>query len=602
MADPQTVSTKPDRPSEADHEKGSHASANGPVAVPTTAADAVRNIKSPGVARVEALAAILTLPDRIAIFLGVFLAAYAYGLDGTLRGTYQVHATGSFGEHSLTATVNIIRAVIGAATQPTAGKIADVFGRIELILTSVVFYVIGTVVEATAQNVTTMAAGIAIYQIGYTIIVLLVEVIVADITSTRARLFFSYIPGLPFIINTWVSGNIAEAVLGATTWRWGYGMWCIIYPVCTLPLVFSLFIVSLRAKRAGFLDDYRSSFQVLGMRNFTLELFWLLDMVGIVLLCAVFALILVPFTIAGGVDTQWGTAKVIAPIVIGFLCIPVFIFWELKAPHPLIPFKLMKDRSVWSPICIAIMLNFAWYLQGDYLYTNLVVAFGFSTKDATRINSLYSFCSTVVGPLLGLVVFKVRRLKYFIVAGTALFMVAFGLLIRFRGSTGSESGKVGVIAAQVVLGIAGGMFPYPAQASLQVELQHENLAVMTGVFLAMYNIGAAFGNTVSGAIWTQTLPQFLSEQLGDPDLVAAVYGDPLVEAIKYPMGSPNRVGIVAAYRQANRLLCITGICLCVPLIGFAVALRNPRLDDKQTLAKEVESLAGSDTTEEERRS
>lgn len=48
--------------------------------------------KSPGVARIEALSAHLTIFDRIFLFIGVFLIAYAYSLDGTLRYTYQVRS------------------------------------------------------------------------------------------------------------------------------------------------------------------------------------------------------------------------------------------------------------------------------------------------------------------------------------------------------------------------------------------------------------------------------------------------------------------------------------------------------------------------------
>lgn len=87
--------------------------------------------KSPGVQRIEAIAATLTTTDRILMFLGVFLIAYAYGLDGTLRYSYQPTATDSYSTHSLLATVNVLRGVIAAAAQPTAAKIADVFGRFE---------------------------------------------------------------------------------------------------------------------------------------------------------------------------------------------------------------------------------------------------------------------------------------------------------------------------------------------------------------------------------------------------------------------------------------------------------------------------------------
>jgi len=49
--------------------------------------------KSPGVARIEAINAHLTSFDRWFLGIGVFLIAYAYGLDGTVRYTYQVIAS-----------------------------------------------------------------------------------------------------------------------------------------------------------------------------------------------------------------------------------------------------------------------------------------------------------------------------------------------------------------------------------------------------------------------------------------------------------------------------------------------------------------------------
>ncbi|KAF5621013.1 MFS SIT siderophore-iron:H+ symporter [Fusarium sp. NRRL 25303] len=564
--------------------------------VPHSAADAVRDITSPGVQRIKAMSEVITLTDRIFIFFGVFLIAYAYGLDGTVRYAYQPSALNSFQEHSLQSSVNTLRAVIAAAAQPTAGKIADVFGRVELICISVFFYTIGTVIEAAAQNLDTYSAGAVIYQIGYTMILLLVEVIIGDITSVRSRLFFSYIPALPFIINTWVSGDVTEAVLGATTWRWGIGMWCIIYPVCALPLIISLLVVGHRAKKAGHLVGYRSSFQQLGFNKLTVELFWLLDIIGVILLIAVFALLLVPLTIAGGFESKWSDPQVVAPLVIGFVCIPVFVVWELRAPHPLVPFHHMKDRSVWAPMGIACMLNFAWTMQGDYLYTVLQVSFNFSIKAATRVQSLYSFASVITGTILGLIVYKVRRFKVFIVSGTCLFLVAFGLLIRYRGDPSSDN-KSGVIGAQILLGIAGGMFPYPAQASLQAYVTHERLAVMTGLYLALYQVGSAFGNAVSGAIWTQVLPVRLAQSFssfGNETLAVYAYSQPLSAILDFPVGSDERDAMIDAYKHVQRLLTITGICLCVPLIAFSLCLRNPKLTDQQNLVEDEKPGAAAE--------
>ncbi|KAF2630363.1 siderochrome-iron transporter-like protein Sit1 [Macroventuria anomochaeta] len=558
---------------------------------PTEKSAPLSDTKSPGVARIEALNAHTSLINRYFIFFGLFLVAYAYGLDGTLRGTYQPYATAGFETHSTLATIGVLRSVIAAAAQPTAAKIADVFGRVEVVLVSIFFYVLGTVIEAVSDNVESFAAGAVFYQVGYTTMIVLIEIIIADITSLRSRLFFSYVPAIPFLINTWVGGDVSQAVLTATTWRWGVGMWAIIYTVCAVPLVASLLWSSYKARKAGALDKFKTPYQVYGGKRLATALFWQLDVPGIILLIAVFGCILTPFTIAGGTSSQWGTAKVVAPLVIGILCVPVFVIWERRAPHPMLPFHLLADRAVWGALGIACTLNFAWYMQGDFLYTVLIVSFNESIKSATRISSLYSFSSVITGLILGLVVFRVRRLKPFIVFGTCLFMVAFGLLTHYRGGTGAASHS-GIVGAQICLGIAGGMFPYPAQASIQAATKHEHVAIVTGIYLATYNIGSALGATVSGAMWQHMIPGELLRQTGNSPLAAAVYADPFDFVVTYPVGTPEREAVIQAYRHVQRLLCIAGICLSVLLIGFSLVIRNPKLGKEQSLehAEEQEVL------------
>ncbi|KZM19443.1 transmembrane transport [Ascochyta rabiei] len=537
--------------------------------------------KSPGVARIEALNAHTSRVNRFFIFFGLFIVAYAYGLDGTFRGTYQPYATAGFQTHSTLATINVLRSVVAAAAQPTAAKMADVFGRVEVVLVSIFFYVLGTIIEAVSSDVESFSAGAVFYQIGYTTMIVLVEIIIADITSLRSRLFFSYVPAIPFLINTWVAGDISQAVLTATSWRWGVG---------------SLMWSSYKARKAGALDNYKTPYQLHGSKRLASALFWQLDVPGIVLLIAVFGCILTPFTIAGGTSSQWATSKVIAPLVIGLLCIPAFIVWERRAPHPMLPFHLLKDRAVWGALGIACTLNFAWTMQGDFLYTVLVVSFNESIKSATRISSLYSFSSVITGLLLGLIVFRVRRLKPFIVLGTCLFTVAFGLLIRYRGGTGAASHS-GIVGAQICLGIAGGMFPYPAQASMQAATKHEHVAIVTGIYLATYNVGSALGNTVSGAMWQHMVPAELLRQTGSAHLAAEVYADPFPFASSHPPGMPERAAVILAYRHVQRLLCIAGLCLSVLLIGFSLAIRNPELSDAQSLEHAEERGAATEKRE-----
>ncbi|KAF4969429.1 hypothetical protein FSARC_3360 [Fusarium sarcochroum] len=551
---------------------------------------------SAGVARMAVVSRNLTTAHRVWLFVGIFLVGYAYGLESQVRLAYQPYATSSFNLHSYLSTINVLRNVIAVAAQPTAAKIADVFGRFEVIAIATVLYTIGIAIEASAQSVQVFCTGSLIYQAGYTCIVLLLEVLIADFSSMRARVFFSYIPAIPFLINTWISGNITSAVLSTTTWRWGLGMWAIIYPIASLPLLSCLYFLERRTWES---ESGKESEEVvlisLKTKKGRADLFHQLDVVGLFLLVAAFSLILAPLTVAGGTASHWRSWYIILPLALGFCFMTSFIIWEQRgARHPLIPFHLLRDRGVWSALAVRSLLNLAWCTQGNYLYTVLVVAFDFSIQNATRIISFFSFFGVITGVLAGLVIFKIRRLKYIIVGGTLLFMVAFGVLIAYPGEA-SASSKQGIIGGQILLGVAGGFFAYPTQASIQASASREHVAILTGLYLSFYNVGSAFGTCLSGAIWTQTLYKALKRNLAfqpDEHLAEAIYGSPFSVVPKYPVGTEIREAIISSYSSVQRLLCIAGICVCIPMIIFALALRNPRLSEHQVQTEDENEHEG----------
>lgn len=120
-------------------------------------------------------------------------------------------------------------------------------------------------------------------------------------------------------------------------------MFAIIYAVVSIPLIIALWWPTRRIQRSGALEHHRSTWEMLGATRLTTAVFWQLDIIGILLLITVFALILVPFTIAGGqasVAEQWRQTKVIVPLVLGVLCIPVWLLWEEKAQYPMVPVEV----------------------------------------------------------------------------------------------------------------------------------------------------------------------------------------------------------------------------------------------------------------------
>lgn len=88
---------------------------------------------------------------RVVLLFSAFLCGYGYGLDGNLRYVYTTYATNSYSTHSLLSTIGVVNSVIAAASQIIYARLSDVFGRLTLFITAIVFYVVGTIIESQAS-------------------------------------------------------------------------------------------------------------------------------------------------------------------------------------------------------------------------------------------------------------------------------------------------------------------------------------------------------------------------------------------------------------------------------------------------------------------
>ncbi|CCH42889.1 Siderophore iron transporter [Wickerhamomyces ciferrii] len=538
--------------------------------------------KTRGVLKIEAYSKYYQHPFyKLLLFFSVFLIAYTYGLDSSVRSVNLAYAQSSYSTHSLLSTVNCIQAVIAAAGQLAFARISDVFGRLTLIFIVVIFYVMGTIIESQATNVQKFAAGAVFYSLGLTSLSLMLEVITSDFSNLNWRVVASFVVASPFIINTWVSGNVQTAV-GGMNWKFGIGMWAFILPLACIPLVLCMLHMQYLARKNGDLakikQETKAQWEDAGWKKFLIEtFFWDLDLVGLILTILTFGLILVPFTLGGGLKSEWKHAKIIVPEVLGWcLALPLFILWESKyARVPIFPGYLFKDRGIFAALAMAVLINFIWYQQGDYMYTVLVVANNESVKSATRIVQLYSFTSVIVGFVVGVLISYVRYLKMFILFGSSMWLLAMGLLIKFRG--GDDISHSGIIGSLCLLGFAAGLSTYTVQCSIQTCVNHQHMAGVLATYLASYSIGTSVGSAVSGGLWTNILPNELSKRLDDPELVALAYGSPFTFIATYTWDTVERQAVVLAYRHIQKILCIVGTCFCILLIFFALLLRDHKL-------------------------
>lgn len=569
-----------------------------------------------------------TIPLKAFYFFSIFVGMYVSMVETDVSRVFIGYATSDYKKHSLMSTISLIRQVVAASSLPAFARLSDIFGRFELFCFGLVLRIVGLVVMSQADTVERYAGGIVLYGAGFAGARILFQISAQDASSLRTRLLAIAIIGMPTIISTWSSGEIVASVLHRYSWRFGIGLWAFTFPLCCIPFLSCFIYMRWKASKLpewkalckeekesrvelNAAQEVNRQYIQNGGSKFTGKLkmvwtyckfkanqtFWEVDILACFFLVAIFGFILVPMTLAGGTHSDWQKAEIIAPLVIGFCLVPVFVLWEMKwAKVPLVPFPLLKDRGVWAGLAIGILNTFASGIPGAYAYPVLLVGMNASEVVATRTPQLAMFVSSIVLPILGLVIVKVKRTKGFILFGNCMLFVAMGLFVHYRGDNDGYRAKYfrdGLAVAFSVDGFASGFFMRPVGVSIQSCTNYEYMATVTALFAAIYKIGGACGTCVSGAIWTQKMyPTIVEkmEKLGvDPALAKPAFQSPYKFVEKYTWGTPARRAVVLAYAEVQKQLCIVAICLLVPLLVFVFLLRDHKLGAVMSL-EDVEDV------------
>ena len=196
------------------------------------------------------------------------------------------------------------------------------------------------------------------------------DVFMADTSSLKNRALVFAFANTPYIVTTFIGPRAAQSFLRTSGWPWGFGTFAIITPVIAIPIMAILWINQRRAIREGVLIRRKSGRTFGQSVNFY---FWEFDsksaaygkyrlcspptVIGLILICAGFALVLLPFSLASYQAKGWHSSMIIAFFVVGGICLLVFPLYEkFLAKKSFIPFSLLTDRSVIGACLLAAFL------------------------------------------------------------------------------------------------------------------------------------------------------------------------------------------------------------------------------------------------------
>lgn len=154
-----------------------------------------------------------------------------------------------------------------------------------------------------------------------------------------------------------------------------------------------------------------------------------------------------------------------------------------------------------------------------------------------------------------------------------------GLMIKFR-MPGTNIGYV--IMCEVFGSIAGGTMVMVEQIAVMASVPHRDVAVGLALLSLVTSVGGAIGQSISGAIWTNMMPQKLAHYLpvelqGEARLI---YGD-LARQLSFPWGSPEREAIVKAYGETQKIMLIASLAALVGPVIWISLMKNHKLSARE---------------------
>ncbi|KAG8900112.1 hypothetical protein FRC00_014382 [Tulasnella sp. 408] len=527
--------------------------------------------------------------DFTALERRIALASYIYSLDGTTTWTYLSWAQSSFGKHSLIASIQVAQSIIIAVGKPIVAKLADVTSRPVAYTSVLLFYVIGYIVIASANDTNQIAGGIVVYAMGYTGLQVLTSIIVADITSLQYRGLVQGLTSAPFILNAFVSAFISESVLGPTFsgWRWGYGMFAILIPAALSPLILTLFWAEHAAYKRGYLEREKSVPLGEKIKRAIIDI----DVLGLLLLSAGVALLLLPLTLANNAKGKWHNQSMIAMIVLGPIFLIAFGIYEWRfSPKPLAPGRFLKNPSVVIASLIGFFDFVSFYLTYTYLYSFVYITQpSWSVRELTYFANTQSVALTVFAIMAGVIMRFTHRFKWLLVFGLTVRLAGVGMMIHSRGARG---GAAELVINQVIQGFGGGIASLTTTVGSQASVPHRDVAIVTALVLLVTEIGGVVGNAIAGAIWSNTMPGQLRKHLPglSDEEVTTLFGS-IIAVGTYPEGSPERNGAIAAYDEVMKRMLIAAVVIAVIPLILSFFMPNWYLGDTQNAVTE-KNIAG----------
>jgi len=480
----------------------------------------------------------------VAIVGGLFLAIFIGALDQYVVVTALPRIVTDLNQP--TGAAFVISAYLISATVgiPIFGRLADGFSRRTIFLFGLSTFAVGSILSGLSQNLDQLIAFRAIQGFSSGAFIIVAFAIMSVIFAPEFRARITGVFTGTFAIASVVGPLLGSFIVDATTWRW---IFYINIPIALASVVLLIpAIGSLKPERRG-------SF----------------DLVGSVLLFGWVAPLMFALVQNSDAGWAWSDSRIIGLLGAFIVTFGAFVYWELKASHPILPLRFFSSgvfsangvQTFMRGIVLSSMLAFL------AIYIGVVLLQGSSSSSDTVRNVLYWFVIPAA-PGAGIASQLLTRTSYRRVATAGFALAAIGTFFLTQVSASTPIWQFaygfiptgGLVLTLPLIGFGLGLTIPVSVLSAQFSVAKEQIGSATAV--------AQFLAVLGGAVGLSLLSSFFQSRL------AALSPDPPAAPCTPQSFASQCVGYVQGLQNAGATAIqeVFVMTLVIIAVGFIASL------------------------------
>jgi len=405
-------------------------------------------------------------------FAAIVAAMLPAVLDQTILATALPTIAADLGQITDLSWVVTAYVVAATASTPLWGKLGDRHGRKRLLEVALTGFITASALCGFAQDLTQLVVMRAVQGIAAGGLMTLAMASIGDLVSPRERGRYQGYIAATFAAATVLGPLVGGLLVQGPGWRWVFYV--------NLPLGLAA-LAGLQLKLPAGIDERPSR---------------PLDVTGAALLAAATTTFMLT-CVWGGNRYGWDSPTIVALIGATVLLGAALVARERRAQDPIVPFALLRTRSVAVASTALFLGTAALFSVTVFVPLFLQTATGATPTEAGLLLAPMMLGTTASTMLSGRYIARTGRYKRFPIIGLGLMASALVLLAAVTGDASRTATGVGL----VIFGLGFGMVTQVLIVAVQNSVDRRELGVATAATGFFRALGGAVGAAALGAVF-----------------------------------------------------------------------------------------------------